>query len=364
MVEYHECHERCRLKAFFKDPGNLRYSLNTLIPLVAFLTSLFAITIALNVIASAKGHIAWAWIFGVCIFSAVCALVIVRAVMQPINDLVHKAEGFVRIEEFRKERGQMLEVYKLIERLMDHVQTRADESERRGLMESMEKLDYIIPLGYMSLMVAHEVRNPLNTITGMSELLKQRITDESQKRYIAAMLDAAKKIDVFTSELLDFTDNEFSGEEIDLYGMVQDAVEAISASYEGVRIDHQKKGRLICFADRVKLYQVIFNILKNAAGYEKDGGTIKIDIRRDEKNIAIVITNKSSRILPEDYQSVFKPFFTRKKEGKGLGLFIGMRNMKLHGGDIKVHSSDAGTSFTVELPVYKANGESREKMPA
>ena len=321
------------MKGFFKDPGNLRYSLNTLIPLVSFLTSLFAVTIALNVIASTKGDIRWAWIFGVCFFSALCTLVIVRAVMQPINDLVKRAESFVRLEEFRKERGQMLEVYNLIERLMEHVQTRADEGERRGLIESMEKLDYIIPLGYMSLMVAHEVRNPLNTITGMSELLRQRITDESQKRYLAVMLDASKKIDVFTRELLDFTDNEFSSEQIDLYEVLQDAVEAITEAYEDVRID-LKKGKLICFADKVKLYQVIYNILKNAAGYEKDGGTVKIDVRHDEKNISIMIWNRNSRIQPEDYDSIFKPFFTRKKDGKGLGLFIGMRNMKLHGGDI------------------------------
>ncbi len=351
------------MKGFFKNPGNLRYSLNTLIPLLSFLTSLFAVTIALNVVAPAKGDVRWVWIFGVCLFSALCTLVIVRAIMQPINDLVRKAESFVRLEEFRKERGQMLEVYKLIERLMDHIQTRADEGERRGLIESMEKLDYIIPLGYMSLMVAHEVRNPLNTITGMSELLKQRITDEPQKRYIAAMLEASRKIDVFTRELLDFTDNEFSGEEVNLYEIIEDAVEAIAAVYEDVRID-LKKGKLTCFADRLKLYQVIYNILKNAAGYEKDGGTVSIDVRRDEKKTSIVISNRNSRIRPEDYDSIFKPFFTTTKDGKGLGLFIGMRNMKLHGGDIKVDSSDAGTSFTIELPAYKAGGQAQQKKTA
>jgi signal transduction histidine kinase len=352
------------LKGFFKDPGNLRYSLNTIIPIVAFLTSLFSITIGLNVIASTRGNMTWVWIFGVCLFSAFCALVVVRAIMQPINDLVKKAESFVRLEEFRKERGQMLEVYKLIERLMDHVQRRADENERTGLIESMEKLDYIIPLGYMSLMVAHEVRNPLNTITGMSELLQQKITDESQRRYIAVMLDASKKIDVFTRELLDFTDNEFSGEDLNVYEVIEEAVESIAGSYEDVRIDYSKKGKATCFADRMKLYQVIHNVLKNAAGYEKDGGTVKIDVRQTERNMAIVISNRSSRILPEDMDSLFKPFFTRKKEGKGLGLFIGMRNMKLHGGDIKVESSEAGVAFTIELPcdrVYERSHRSEQK---
>ncbi len=341
------------MKGFFKNPGNLRYSLNTIIPLVAFLTSLFSIAIGLNVIVSAKNNVVWFWIFGVCFFSAFCALIVVRAMTQPINDLVKKAEQYVRLEEFRKERGQMIEVYKLIERLMDYVQTRPDEDERKTLIESMEKLDYIIPLGYMSLMVAHEVRNPLNTITGMSELLQQRVTDDSQRRYIETMLEAAKKIDVFTHELLDFTDNELMLEEFDIYEVIREATSAIGEDHKNVRIDHPKKGQLPCLADRTKLYQVIHNILKNAAGYEKDGGIVKVDVKHDEEKIAIAIYNKDSHIEEGDYESIFKPFFTKKRGGKGLGLFIGMRNMKLHGGNIRVESGDHGTTFTIELPVMK-----------
>ncbi len=343
------------MKGFFKDPGNLRYSLNTIIPLVVFLTSLFSIAIGLNVLSPAKHQMAWAWILGVCIFSSLCSLVVVRAMTQPINDLVKKAEHFVRLEELRKERGQMIEVYKLIERLMEYVQTRTDEGERTTLMESMEKLDYIIPLGYMSLMVAHEVRNPLNTITGMSELLQQRVTDESQRRYIETMLEAAKKIDVFTHELLDFTDNELSKEEFNIYEVIHDAIGSIAEDHKDVRIDYPKKGSITCFADRTKLYQVVHNVLKNAAGYEKDGGSVKIDLKHDKKKISIVISNKGSRIEKDDYESIFKPFFSKKKGGKGLGLFIGMRNMKLHGGDIKVDSTENGTTFTIELPVGTGN---------
>lgn len=339
------------MKGFFRDPSNLRYSLNTIVPLVAFLTSLFSIAIALNVIASTRGNVMWFWVFGVCFFSALCGLVVARAMTQPINDLVKKAEHYVRLEEFRKERGQMMEVYKLIERLMDHIQTRADEGERKTLIESMEKLDYIIPLGYMSLMVAHEVRNPLNTITGMSELLQQRVTDESQKRYIVAMLEASRKIDAFTRELLDFTDNELALERFNVYEVIHDSVSAIKEDYRDVQIDYPRKGNLTCLADRTKLYQVVHNVLKNAAGYERGGGTVKIDVKRDEAKISITIFNRSSRVQEGEYESIFKPFYTRKKGGKGLGLFIGIRNMKLHGGDLTVDSGEQGTTFTIELPV-------------
>ena len=104
-----------------------------------------------------------------------------------------------RLEEIRKKRGKMIEVYSVLDRLIEYIREKANEDEKSTLLSGIENLDYIIPLGYMSLMVAHEVRNPLATITGMSQLLKQKITDESQKQYIDAMLNAARKIDIFTS---------------------------------------------------------------------------------------------------------------------------------------------------------------------
>ena len=195
------------------------------------------------------------------------------------------------------------------------------------------------------------MRNPLNTITGMSELLQQRVTDESQKRYIVAMLEASKKIDAFTRELLDFTDNELALEWFNVYEVIHDSVSAIKEDYRDVQIDYPGKGNLICLADRTKLYQVVHNVLKNAAGYERGGGTVKIDVKRDEAKISITIFNRSSRVQEGEYESIFKPFYTRKKGGKGLGLFIGMRNMKLHGGDLTVDSGEQGTTFTIELPV-------------
>ncbi len=99
------------MKGFFKDPSNLKYSLNTIVPLVVFLTSLLSVVIGANVLTSARTHGAWMWVVVVCLFSSLCAFVVVRAMIQPISDLVKQAEKFVKFEELRKERGQMIEVY-------------------------------------------------------------------------------------------------------------------------------------------------------------------------------------------------------------------------------------------------------------
>ncbi len=338
-------------RGFFRDPNNLNYNLRTIVPFIVFLTSLLSLAIGSNILAPVKTLIIWAWIGAACLFSAFCSFIIMRAMTQPISELVQKAEQYVKLEELRKKRGKMIEVYSVLDRLIEYIRLKADENEKNVLLSGIENLDYIIPLGYMSLMVAHEVRNPLATITGMSELLKQKTNDESQKQYIDTMLSAARKIDIFTSELLDLNDNELVREEFDVNDVIEEAIRNLSQEMQHITCTFQSDRKLPCFADRTKIYQVIFNILKNAAYYEKESGLISVGTWEEGDTLYISIYNRHSKIEPENLGSLFKPFFTKKKGGKGFGLFIAMRNIKLHGGDIKVESGDEGTTFTIELPL-------------
>ncbi|MBA4390538.1 MAG: hypothetical protein C0399_06345 [Syntrophus sp. (in: bacteria)] len=345
------------LQRFLKDPNNLRYSLNIIVPLIVFLTCLLSIAVGSNILAPMKTKMVWVWIFAASLFSSLCAFIIMRTMTHPINDLVRKAQQYVKFEALKKERGQMIEVYRLIEGLMEYIHSKTDAGEQNTLTEGLENLDYIIPLGYMSLMVAHEVRNPLNTITGMSELLKQKITDESQIVYIETLLEAANKINIFTRELLDFNDNELAKERFDVHDIIDEVIRNLmQVQKKNIICEFNKEGELICFADRTKIYQIIANIVKNAIDHEKDGGYIRIDTGMKNDLISVSIYNKSSKIEEKDYGSIFKPFFTLKKGGKGLGLFIAMRNMKLHGGDITITSGDEGTTFTIKLPLKDDNG--------
>jgi signal transduction histidine kinase len=338
-------------KRFFRDPDNLNYNLRIIVPIIVLLTSLLALAVGSNILAPIKTGVIWAWIIAACLFSAFCSFIIMRAMTQPINDLVKKAEQFIKLEESRKQRGKMIEVYSVLDRLIDYIREKADENEKSALLSGVENLDYIIPLGYMSLMVAHEVRNPLATITGMSELLKLKATDESQKQYIDTILSAARRIDIFTSELLDLNDNELVKEEFNINDVIEEAIRNLSQEMQSITCTFQRDRKFPCFADRTKIYQIIFNMLKNAAYYEKESGLINVDIREEGETMYISIYNQHSKIEQENLQSLFKPFFTKKKGGKGFGLFICLRNIKLHGGDIKVESGDTGTTFTVELPL-------------
>jgi len=343
---------------FFRSPKNLSYRVNTVIPVLVFLTSILSAAVARNTFVNSSEHYV-PWIFGVSIFSSFCSLVIVMAMTQPIKELVKKAERMMKLEETKKEAGQMIEVYKTIEKLIDYVKSGKDYQDGdQGIIKSIEELDYIIPLGYMSLVVAHEIRNPLSTVVGMSELLKEKATDTRERAYIDSILAAAKKMDVFTKELLDFTDSEISLEDIDVNKIIKDAVDSLKMEFPDVTCELTLSDNGFWIADENKMYQTLYNITKNAFEYEKNGGAVSIETRKNGV-FTVSIFNRNSLIGNEDIESIFKPFFSRKKGGRGLGLFVALRNVKLHGGEITVKSDEGGTMFIIMLPGKKQGSRSQ-----
>jgi len=347
------------MKTFFKDPKNLRYRLSTVIPGVAFLTSILtAVTMTSLKMTPNQYYI---WLVTLALFSALCSVAVVFAMTSPLKELLTKAEDIVHFEKVKSDRGLMIEVYQLIEQLIDLAKSKekGGRKEQAQFIEDIERLDYLLPLGYMSLMVAHEVRNPLNTITGMNELLKNKLEDPQLQKYVQVSLDAARKIDVFTKDLLDFTDDVVHAESFDINGVIDESYNALRYDFKEVTCDFQKGELPLFIGDRNKIYQAIHNILKNAFDYERDGGYVKVTSFFDQ-SFVISIYNKHSRVEPDIADTIFKPFFSKKKGGKGIGLFISMRNVKIHSGDIKVTSGDEGTTFAITLPIQ--NQMSNEEM--
>ena len=340
------------MRTFFRDPKNLRYRLSVVVPGVAFLTSILTAVTMTSLRMGPKEY--FLWLVMLALFSALSSLAIVFAMTSPLKELITKAEDLVHLEKAGSDRGLMIEVYQLIEKLIDLAKTKngVTRKEEANIMQGIERLDYLLPLGYMSLMVAHEVRNPLNTITGMTELLKSKIEEPQLQKYLQMSLDAAKKIDVFTKELLDFTDEEVSREDFDINEVIEEALKGLQFEFDDVVCEFEKGPLPLFSGDRHKIYQAVQNILKNAFEYERDGGHVKITSASDQ-HIRIIINNKRSRIDPEIAETIFKPFFSKKKGGRGIGLFISMRNARIHGGDISATSDENGTTFTITLPIEK-----------
>jgi len=136
------------LKNIFNDPKNLRYNLNTIIPVLVFLTCILSALITCR----SRDFISHDlfWIFGVSLFSAFCAFLVVFAITRPVNDLARKVEKIVKFEKAGREKGEMVEIYKLIVRLTELLELKHDKNDNleKNIIEDIERLEYIVPLGY------------------------------------------------------------------------------------------------------------------------------------------------------------------------------------------------------------------------
>ena len=335
--------------------------MSIVIPVLVFLTSIFS-GVAINNIELIVIR-PYEAIVAVALFSAICSFFVSFALTQPLKEIVKKAEKLVRFESGGKSKGEMMEIYDVIESLLDLLKARkiTDSQKQLKMIDDLEKLDYLLPLGYMSLMVAHEVRNPLSTIWGMSDLLKNRIKDPQLIEYIEASRKAAQRIDMFTKELLDFTDDEVYIERFDLNHVILEILGYLRMEFPKVRYDFEGPDSVIFYGDRTKIHQILYNIIKNAFEHEIDGGYVRVKTWQDKESVFASTYNMSSYIEQDDIEHIFKPFFTRKKGGKGLGLFIAIKNARLHGGDVKAESIYDGTTFTLSLPISRTQRTEEEK---
>jgi signal transduction histidine kinase len=107
---------------------------------------------------------------------------------------------------------------------------------------------------------------------------------------------------------------------------------------------------VILFADRVLLNRAIHNIVKNAIE-ATDGGEVDISVKREKKKIFISIKDSGKGMDDKEKARVFEPFFSTKKGGMGIGLYLTRKIVEAHGGELDLVSRiQEGTTFTIRIP--------------
>lgn len=216
-------------------------------------------------------------------------------------------------------------------------------------------------LGRLSAGVAHEIRNPLNSIRGFIQYFQKKLTlDEEDYRYTELMLTEVDRLNRVISKLLAYSKpreprlNIRSPEEIldhCLRVVEREAAEA------GVKLTHSSLGAdmPLVLMDTDQITQVFLNILLNAVEATPRGGEVSVRYDVDEGRLHIIIGDTGSGIPKENLDKLFDPFFSTKKKGTGLGLAIVRSIIEGHGGEIEVESElEVGTRFTITFNTYQA----------
>ncbi|HPK52986.1 MAG TPA: ATP-binding protein [Smithellaceae bacterium] len=233
-------------------------------------------------------------------------------------------------------------------------------TEIKLMEETLEKSKRLALIGEMGAGLAHEMRNPLASITGSIELLKQGLKlKDTDERLMKIILRSKDQLDSFVRDfLLLARPIPLNSEMVDINSIISDILESLKLSADwmaDIKINCSLGDGVIIFANREQIRQVINNLVLNAIQAMKEGGILSILTRsmkhHDREVIEINVGDTGMGIEEKDMEKVFEPFFTKKHKGTGLGLTIVSRIVDGYGGRIHLESGlNRGTVCRVWLP--------------
>lgn len=234
-----------------------------------------------------------------------------------------------------------------------------------SMEDSLHKSEKFSVLGTLAAEIAHEIRNPVTIINLLLDSISEDMGEESQTaedlRIVREKLDRIERIIDQTLNMA--RDKDPEKQVIGINGLVGDI--RLFMDYKlakaGIQVRSALGGSLPAVAgDRGQLQQVLLNLILNAMEAMEGGGrlalsTDAIDDPELGHCVAVIIRDNGKGIRKDDLESILEPFFTTRREGTGLGLFISNKIIRAHGGAIRVKSRvGRGSTFTVLLPALES----------
>ncbi len=225
----------------------------------------------------------------------------------------------------------------------------------KKLREELVRAQSLAMVGELAASVAHEIRNPLASIMAAVENLRGELVPlESRDEMIRKILDQIRRLDDTVERLLVFAKPwEVSPREYDLAGLVQNVAAGMRRRPESekIRIEVKADAVLLVFGDPELVEHVANNILRNGVQAAPAGGRVDVEVRGTETHVEIAVRDTGPGIPLEDQGKLFRPFFTTKSRGTGLGLATCQKMVQAHKGTIRIASAPGqGTEVVVKLP--------------
>ncbi len=236
-----------------------------------------------------------------------------------------------------------------------------EESAQVGRMRaSMVEKEKMVAIGQMASGIAHEIGNPLSSISSIAQLLKRRKVIAPNCEELGLIELHIQRISKIVRQLSRIArPGDDLWESTDIRQTLEEAVKlvAFDRRARNVNISFPDAPTLPpTFAMRGQMQQVFINMLLNALDAMPDGGDLEVSGRKNGRNIHIQFKDTGSGIPAEIGRRIFEPFFTTKQagQGTGLGLAVSYGIIRKHGGSIDFTSNGSGgTVFTIELPILQ-----------
>jgi PAS domain S-box-containing protein len=216
--------------------------------------------------------------------------------------------------------------------------------------------------------MSHELRTPLHTIIGFSELLTEELEgplNEKQRRFLGHILQDSRHLLELINEILDLSKIEagrleLQKEQVDFAGCLEEVRAGLEqqAGAKSIQIEVRNEFRASLYADRVRLKEILYNLLTNALKFTPDGGNVWVETLVQDRRLQVTVGDTGIGVHQDEHHSIFEKFYqvgsTTKgtREGTGLGLPITRKLVELHGGHMWLESQPGqGSRFSFTLPL-------------
>jgi signal transduction histidine kinase len=231
-----------------------------------------------------------------------------------------------------------------------------DITQQKQAEQALRTTERLASVGRLAATVAHEINNPLEAVTNLVYLAKDRADRSDVREFLSAVEEELDRISHLTKQTLGFYRDTTTPSFLSVGSLIDPLVSvfATRAGNKGVTIQPEIRGDGEICAVPGEMRQLIANLLSNSIDAVNHGGVVRIrlntlDGASGARKIRITVADNGPGIPPELRSRLFKPFFTTKREvGTGLGLWVCQNIVEKHHGSIQVKSSTRpGHSFTV-----------------
>ena len=238
-----------------------------------------------------------------------------------------------------------------------------DLSEIFALRDNAARDERLAVLGRLSAGLAHEIRNPLSSISGSVQLVRQaRQLDAEDRELLGIVLREVERLDDLVSTmLLVGRPREPMRKACDLRRLVLEVVEMTRrgpAADGGIEVQTEIDEPVSAFADEDQIRQVLWNLLKNALQASPRGSLVRVAARSSKGAALLEVSDQGRGIDPSQRSKIYDMFYSERTHGAGIGLALVRQIVDAHQGRIEIISEQSrGASFVVSLPGIVADAD-------
>lgn len=249
---------------------------------------------------------------------------------------------------------EILKVSRAIDNMRDKLRKNQEELVSKTRLATMGKIGFNL---------AHEIRNPLEAISGAVEILGSGIEDSSQEySYLEIIKEEIHNLNDYLTEFLEFTKSE-PGHRINIRPseLIHDSLLLLGPLLKKhkIKVSNQISDLSGSWhVDPNQMKRVILNVLINSIEAISGSGCIDININIYGSSLGLTITDNGCGIISKNIDEVFDPYFSTRKNGSGIGLALSRKIVEQHKGVISISSHDAntntsGTSVIIKMPIVE-----------